>query len=71
MLIGLISDGSVGQFLLRRVGALFRLCEASMDEARSGRDELPDDDVLFETVERVGGGADGCARQHLDGVLEG
>ena len=42
-----------------------------MNKACSRRDELADDDVLFQAEERVGGGADCRACQHLDRVLEG
>ena len=50
---------------------LFGHLEAAMHETGTGRDELADDHVLLQTEQRVGGSADGGARQHLDGVLEG
>ena len=42
-----------------------------MDKACARWNEFTDDHVLFQTKERVSGGTDGRARQHLDGVLEG
>ena len=39
--------------------------------ARTCGDEFPDDDVLFETDERIALGADGCLGEHAAGLLEG
>ena len=42
-----------------------------MDKAGPSRDQLADDDVFFQAIQRIFGGGDGRASQHLDGVLEG
>lgn len=49
----------------------FSQCEAAMDKASAGRDQLAYDDVLLQSIERIGRGCDRSACQHLDGVLEG
>ena len=44
--------------------------EAAVNKTGARWDELADDHVLFQTKKRICRGANGCARQHLDGVLE-
>src|SRR5512143_3135172 len=70
--IGLVAGGDVGKLGPLGAGAFLFLevLEAVRDEAGAGRDQLADDHILLEAEERVRGGTDGRARQHLDGVLE-
>ncbi len=42
-----------------------------MYEACACWDELANDNVFFQAEQRIDCGADGCACQHLDSVLEG
>ena len=54
-----------------RGGAIAGLrAEAPGHEACARRQQLADDHVLLQAEERIGGGTDGRACQHLDGVLE-
>ena len=44
--------------------------ETAMNEAGARWDELADDHVLFQAKEWIGCGANRCACQHFDRVLE-
>ena len=73
------AKSSVGVVILEfAIGAVmgsaftgYLLDKATVDEARASRDELADDHVLLQAVQRVFRSGDGSTRQHLDGVLEG